>query len=57
MNQSIDKDILKLLNAHDLIMEQGFKGLIPMIEAEKSQLKLQARIMELRRTNKNRRDI
>ena len=48
MNQSIDKDILKLLNAHDLIMEQGFKGLIPMIEAEKSQLKLQARIMELR---------
>ena len=48
MNQTINKDILKLLNAHDLIMEQGFKGTIPMEEAMESQMRIQAKIMELR---------
>tara|TARA_B110000285_G_scaffold214687_1_gene260329 strand:- start:1874 stop:2029 length:156 start_codon:yes stop_codon:yes gene_type:complete len=38
----------KLLQAHDLIMEMGFKGTLPMAEAEKQQIKIQRQIMDLR---------
>ena len=50
----VNADVLKLLNAHDLIMEQGFRGIITMEEAQASQLRLQAKIMKLRKQQQRR---